>query len=419
MNTLVKYIKKAKNKGFFEIVLSSTIVKALMFLSAMFLPRFLSVSDYALLTYTETIIQYFLLISGLGLSSVILKYCSPQDVLIEEKRGYFSYTTVLGTGFNFVVALCFVVASLIVTYKIDGANQLVISMVGIPILSYLFQNLQYLLRADFENKKYAYLTIIYAVLYVLLQIINAINWGVYGVVIARYIAYFVCIIYGFYLNKNVFAAKEKKVEKTEKKEMLVFSLVLLCGSFFSTALLNNELLFVGNSFSDVYFANFKVSTYALQICVFFVESITIFILPYFSKHVDDKKWIWSNFKKVFFLNAMLMVCVTSLMWIFTKPFILLVWGEKYLGAVPIMHRLLLASIAQTVFRAIPGNVLAYVGGEKHTLVINICACIIQFAFNGIAFKTIGEVAAGYGLFASYLFSGILMTIMIRRLCKRS
>ena len=123
MNTLVKYIKKAKNKGFFEIVLSSTIVKALMFLSAMFLPRFLSVSDYALLTYTETIIQYFLLISGLGLSSVILKYCSPQDVLIEEKRGYFSYTTVLGTGFNFVVALCFVVASLIVTYKIDGANQ--------------------------------------------------------------------------------------------------------------------------------------------------------------------------------------------------------------------------------------------------------------------------------------------------------
>ena len=59
INLVIKSLRaKLKGKGFFEILISSTLVKVIMFLSAMFLPRFLSVSDYGILTYAETILNY-------------------------------------------------------------------------------------------------------------------------------------------------------------------------------------------------------------------------------------------------------------------------------------------------------------------------------------------------------------------------
>ena len=79
-------LKKVKQRGFFEIVFSSAIVKVLMFLSAMFLPRFLPVDDYGRLTYAETILNYFMIFSGLGLTAATMKYCAIAKEISERKK---------------------------------------------------------------------------------------------------------------------------------------------------------------------------------------------------------------------------------------------------------------------------------------------------------------------------------------------
>ena len=413
---IIKILKMIKDKGFFEVVLSTTMVKALMFLSAMFLPRFLNIGDYAKLTYAETLINYFLLISGMGMSSALLKYCSEKNVSEERKKGYYISTTVIGTCFNVLISIIFILIIQNINLKIKGTNTIAILMLGIPFVSYIFQNIQYFLRALFKNKAYANLTLFYTILYVGLQILLAIKIGINGVIIARYFAYVFCIFCGLLCIKKYLKIKTEWPKTGEYREIIVFSATLLGGSFFSTALINNEVFLIGSFFNETYLANYKVASYVLQICVFFVEAIMIFAIPYFSRHAKEKKWIWKNFKKIFILNLVLMTGVVVFLSVISKYLVLFIFGEKYLNSIKIIYILLLAAYAQTVLRAIPGNILAFVGGEKYTLGINTVTCLIHIVIDVILFRILGERVAGVGLIIAYTFSGICMIVKLRSLC---
>lgn len=417
MKKILQYYNKIKNKGFIEIVFSTTLTKVMMFLSAIFLPRFLSVDDYGTLTYAETLLNYFMLLSGLGLGQATLKYCSIETDF-ERKQNIFLVTTLIGFIFN--VCVC-VFGEFIITFlpiKIEGASSLLRAMLWVMILSFLFQNIQFYLRSNFDNKKYSILSVIYTLLLVLLQISFAMIGGITGVVFARYFAYIVCIIIGvLFIPKINIKTIQIKLKNNNLFTMLKFSIVILIGNFFSIAVINNETLMIGNIFaSKEILANYKVGSYFLQICIFFVEAIMVFLLPYFAKHGNDRKWIWNNFKIIFVGNMIFMSVVVGMLVLLSKPIIIFLWGSRYIDALPIMRTLLVAAYVQSVFRAIPGNILAYIGGEKYTLIINICTVIVHIIVDLVLFKSKGINSIGIGLIVAYLFSGVLMTFQIRSMC---
>ena len=320
--------------------------------------------------------------------------------------------------FNLVLATVGFVSLKFICFKIDGTEQLLKFMLAIPIASFIFQNIQLYLRADFENKKYAIITLIYTLCFVGFQIGAAIIYGVEGVIFARYFAYGICIIILLIFIRDLFLVRINNTKVIGIKEMVEFSLGVLVANFFSTAMLNNETLLVGNYFSQpVLLANYKVASYALQICNFFSESLVIFLTPYFAKYSNNRKWLWKKTRSVLLLNGIMMSVIILGLFIWAKYVVLMFWGSKYMSAVPIMRVLLIAALFQTVIRAIPGNMLPYIGGLAYNVKINIITCCFHFLFTCIVFKYFGEKFIGVGIVAAYFVSGVYGFIHARRLCK--
>ena len=114
-----------------------------------------------------------------------------------------------------------------------------------------------------------------------------------------------------------------------------------------------------------------------------------------------------------------MTLVVIIMFFASKYIVLFVWGERYSGAIRIMRILLGAAYVQAVFRAIPGNILAFIGGEKFTLIINVITCFLHVAIDVLLFNLFDAEMAGVALILAYGFSGVCMTIKIRRLCRHA
>jgi O-antigen/teichoic acid export membrane protein len=416
MKKILEKIYELKNKGFFSIVISSTIVKAIMFLSAMFLPRFLSKNSYGTLSYSETIISYLLLISGFGLSNATLKYGSLTDDKKYRNRIFFS-TNVIGTIFNIIFAVIAFGIIFISPSVISEAKVITITLLGIPFITFLFQNSQMLFRSEFENNKYSILSIIYTLLYVGLQIAGAIVKDITGVVVGRYIALTASFIIAILMIKDTNGFTCRMVENTQILQMLKYSIAVLIGNFFSTAILNNEVLILGNVFKNTsIIADYRVSSYALQICNFLADSIMIYEIPFFARNERDKKWIWSKYKKIVFANGIIVGLIVIILFTFSKEFISIIWGSAYINAVPVMKRLLIAAFFTTTLRVVAGNVLSVIGKEKFTLMINAISCVSHFGIDICVYKTLGERGIGYGLTLVYLCSGLAMMIELYRYC---
>ena len=67
--------KKFKTTGFFSIVGAGTLNKIISFVTGIILVRILSKADYGAYSYALNIINFFVLLNGLGTSSCIVQLC--------------------------------------------------------------------------------------------------------------------------------------------------------------------------------------------------------------------------------------------------------------------------------------------------------------------------------------------------------
>lgn len=423
MSTVIHKIKALKksllSKGFFHIIISSSLVKIVSFISAMFLPRFLSKGDYGLLTYVDNIRSYILLINAIGISNSTLKYCA-RDEDDQNKKGYFIASLIIGIVFDLMLIIASIIGFITIPFPFAGAKILLISTSFLPLFAFLFEDMQLLLRACLENKKYSILSFTYSTIMVILQISMAFLWQLNGVVIARYISLIISSFLAWVFIKNIKIIKSKLImpDRNQIFQMIKFGIVMLMANATSLVMQLNETFIIGQILKDeTALADYRVASYILTISLFLLQSVVIFIFPYFVKHADDKLWIWSKFKKIFILNAIIMIPIHIVLFVFSKLFIVIIFGVNYINAVPLMQMLLIASLGQAIFRGLTGNVLAAIGEEKYNLKINIFFTILHTIIDIVAIKFFGLNGAAVALTAVYFISGFVMIYHLKKVCK--
>ena len=182
---LKENISRLAESGFLHIIVSSTLAKAVSFVSAMFLPKIITDKvEYGLLSYVDNIRSYILLINGLGIMHAIMRFCTKES---DEARKWGRFKSIVKTGlvFDVIIVSISIAAMLIIPERFDGErNYLLISSL-IPIFFFLFESVQLYLRACFKNQQFSYLSFIYTFLMVVLQIGSAYFAGVTGVLYSR------------------------------------------------------------------------------------------------------------------------------------------------------------------------------------------------------------------------------------------
>lgn len=420
LKKIPELIASLKSRGFFHILVSSTLVKVVSFISVIFLQRFLPKADYGLLSYVDTVRNYILLINGIGISNATIRYCSGNDS-DEKRKTYFLASILVGVAADVVLILASVIAFSYIEFPYEGANSLLILSSVIPLFIFLYEDISFLLRAALENRKYSLLSFAYSILMVILQIVLAVLWNLKGVIVARYIALALSLLIGVYFIKDLSVIKAKTVLPDKKIIAMTirFGVVMMAGNAASIMMTYNENLIIAQVLADKTIqADYAAASYITIAAQLLLQSLTIFIYPYFVRHIDDKQWIWSRFKKIFVLNAAVMIPVHILLFACAKWIILLLSGAKYLDAVPIMHMLLIASLSQTLFRGLAGNILVGIGQENFNLIINIIFTVIHYFLDLWAIQTCGIKGAAIALIIVYTVSGIVMCLRLRKMCKK-
>ncbi len=408
-----------KRRGFFHIIAGSTLAKIAGFVSVFFLPRFLSKADYGLLAYVDNIRNYVMLFNGIGITNATLRYCA-QEGSDEEKKGYFLSSLKVGIIADICLILFTAAGYLLIDFPFEGSRFQLMLSACLPIFYFLFTDIQLLLRATFQNQRYSVYNFTYSFLLMIFQILFAVLWGVTGVMIGRYLSMGLCVLMGYFLIRDLPMMKVKALMPNweETKGLIRFGIVMLVASATSTVMSYNETLIVGQILKDEeLLAEYRVAANILSISLFLLEALLVFILPYFIQHLNDKKWIWENYKKLFAINGVVMTVFHLGLFIFAKLYLFIFAGPEYMGAVSLVRMFLVASWIQAVFRGISGNILAVTGEEKFNLKINIIFVVVHAVIDITAVKLLGIYGAAIALIVVYLLSGLIMNIHLRNICK--
>ena len=108
----IRYIQVIKNllkDGFAHVFVGTFFNKAVAMISSVVVARIVDKTDYAYLTYSETLYGYLTLFLGLGMSTALLKVCSGKETTSEDKA-YLAFALKYGVVFEILITTLFCVS---------------------------------------------------------------------------------------------------------------------------------------------------------------------------------------------------------------------------------------------------------------------------------------------------------------------
>lgn len=417
---IYSFIRKLVNKGAIHVLFGSFATKFVTFFGSIFLVRLLSKSEYGILSYYENFLGYFTVFAGLGLAAGIQRYLILADSK-EQKRSCLNYALRKGNIWNFIL----VVACLVICFLYHHPDQ----FKGFPIVSislslcipFIFMcNLGLLsLRALFDYRRYAYMAVSFASLLVISRVLGAYLGGLSGTVVFRVIAEIVCaaISISIVFIIHFRGIKERSLPPKFEREFSNYSIQLMLTNGLWTIFMLNDLFLLGQlTGNDLIVADYKVAYVIPANLSIITSSICIFVAPYFTKHdkEGDVEWMKSKLKESLYVTMLVIGFIMLLCFLFGEQIVQLIFGHKYLSAVPIMNVLLLASFFNSGIRATLANFLSAVGEQKINLVIAAIGMFLQIVLDLLLIPKLGAIGVGLSSLSVYLLMSVSLVLAVRK-----
>lgn len=424
---IINYLKHISNdiiyvakNGMFHILSGNILIKTIQFISSIILIRMVDKTIYAHYLYADNIYSYIDLLSGLGIYTALIKYCSinkdPQKDI-----AYLSFAAKFGSVFQILssILLCIIV---VVFFRIpfSGARVFLWVLVMYPFFNFGVILLQSYRRAHLDYKAYSLIGLINAILVFSANIIFVYLFDVMGSVIARYLSVIITLVYAVVITKKRIPKGNipVKLSMNEKKEFLALGISLMISTFCSSVMPINETFLVNNIIKDeIISSNFRVAGLIPQQLMLLTGAITVYYFPIFSS-MKDYKLILKKSIKVGLLTGVIII-VFALFGILSSPLMIrLVYGNQYIDAIKMSYFLWIMRALNAGFRMIPINILPAIGEHKFIANLAIASSVIHLIVDYYFIKTIGIMGIAYATIFIYLLTGIIAWIYLFYVCKK-
>ena len=386
--------------GFFSIVTSTLLNKVLVFMSGMVLVRVLSKNAYGAYSYAINIINYFILLNGLGTSSCVVQYCVEQNEAEKSEKVYRLLCS-MGCLWDFLLTAAIVLTALFVKLPIEGSAQLLLILAPYPLLSLVVDYQQQRLRSQFRNSEYSWSTNINTVLVVASSIVGAILASSSGLVVGRSIAMLASGIAVLLLFRVSVHLEWIHTEKTLLFDILKMSLTVCLTNAVSQLLILLGTTLVGSILGE----GEAVATYStatsIPFALSFIPSMLVtYSAPYFVKNAHDRHWVLRSWS--IGTIGLAAICLTiAIVSIAASGWLIpLLFGAQYGDAVPVFNLMMIAFALGAPLRTFSGNILAThrkYGFNLLSGLISLAVCYIGTMFLvpslGIEGAAIGYLAA--------------------------
>lgn len=416
INNIFNKLKKLVFSGLSYIIFGNFLSKGVALLSSILIARFVDKSEYAYLSYADNLYQYIALFTGLGLASALLVVCTP-DVSLGKQHNYLRKALKYGGIFEVLTALILCIAVQFISIPFSNARKYMWLLVLYPLFTYLFNALQAYIRVKRNNKLYAGLgamqtLIVCGFSILLVWFLNAI-----GVVVARYIAVLVVLLFAVgYILKVDGKVKLEPLEKIENKKFISTGLALMFANLFSGMMPINEAFIVNNLIKDeVITANFKVAGIIPSLLPIITSSVMVYYFPIIAAMKDGKQ-IKKKVYNIALINAAIVITVTVVGMLLTPFGIGLVYGQKYADAAGISYSLWIMRCVNAAVRMVPLNVLAAVGQSKFNAYVSVATCLIHAVLDWLFISMWQVNGIAYATIIVYIISAIVMWVHFVKTC---
>ena len=412
-------IKGSYKGGLFHIFGSSVIVNVCHLLSSVLVVRFLPKLQYGNYVSANNLYSYLTVFIGMGFANAIIQYCSEQ-ISLEKKNSVYRFTFANGFIFNFVLTVIMVVASLIKAHSGNAETaKYLLLMCGYPFTSYVLTFFQSVLRIKLKNKSYATVNMISTVTQLVGNISFTYFFGVEGFIVSCYIAQIIsACAAGVFLKKENFFIEVKsyneKISQSYKFEIARYAFVTALTNFSSNVLVLLDVTCLDLIFSDsVVLADYHVAAVIPNACLFIPSGLIIY---YYPQMVAARSAGWQEFKEYTKKLAKIFIgvsfVVTVIGFAFAPLAIKIVYGEKYMSAVPIMRVLMLNFFATASLRKLLGNIIAVLKRVEINLINSILSGIINIVLNIVLIKWIGVIGAAISTLTVTVFITLLEIVFL-------
>lgn len=406
---MIEKVKNLLDKGFFHIFGSNVINKIIQFASSIFIVRLISKEEFGLYSYAQNILSIFLLLNGLGVTTGMLQFGSETEDL-NRRNSFFSYGFKIGMSFNIMISLFIVLYSKFLPLKIEAARPLLLLMFLLPTITFVYETIQVYFRASIENKKFSFLSTLNTFLIFVFSVVGALLFNILGIIIFRYIAYFITIILGYQLlGKDIkIFLKGDSLDKEEKGKFLKFSIVSSFNNAIAQLLYTIDIFLIGLIIVDeTVIAAYKTATLIPFALNFIPMSIMVFIYPYFAKNNTNKGWIKSNYIRLTKYLLALNILISTFLIVFAPLIIKLVFGSQYLDSVVSFRILSFGYLVASSFRIPIGNILGMMKKIKFGFYLSIITGISNIILDVVLIKSYGSVGAAIATVSVYIFTSII------------
>ena len=407
LKKLWKKIKNLGNEGFFHILVGNVLVKMVAFVSSIVVVRLVSKQDYAYLGYADNLYQYINLFSGLGLSTAILKFCSPNESKGVNKF-YYDLAMKVGVLFQLGISLLMVIGVYIADIPFPNARGIVLVLFLYPAMTQIVTTMQNFIRSQLNNKLFARIGVIQTIILFISSVILASLLGIFGVAISRYISLIAVIAIAYrFINENL--PSDTLAIKPEKDELAFFwklSISMMLANMFSMIMPINEMFLINNHIKDeIISANYKVAVLIPSQIVFITSSVVVYLFPkiaQMSKMLRNVIKVTINTELVL-LGIIVLVCGVG--YVLCPFLIITVYGDRYADAIELSKVYWLVYGINAGFRMLPMNVIPAIGSTIFNSAVSVFSCIAHSIILNYLLGKYGIWGAPYALIIVYVISG--------------
>lgn len=408
-------ITKLYETGFFHIFLTNILNKILIFCNGIFVVKVLSKESFGIYSYSQNLLSFFLLFSGLGLNNGLLQFGSKADN--ENKRlEIFGYILKNGILINIGINILIIFYCVFGNFKIEEGRNILLYMSGFSIFSIIIDLFLCLYRTKLKNKEMSILSFTNTFSTVLFMILGGKFYGLVGVILGKYTGFIITLIL---LVKNT---NFKDLKKILKKANISIKLKKEIFKYSMTALVNNSIIsfihmidvfsigyLIGNKLSIASYKTANIIPFGLE---FIPAAIMIYIYPYFVKNNENISWIKENYAKTlkFLMGLNFIIVVLNLC--FGDFIITTIFGNEYLDSVKIFKILCIGYFFTGTFRVLGANILFALQKPKFNVYSSLIASISNIVLNIVLIKKYGSIGAAYATLGVFIIWSILVNYFI-------
>lgn len=400
-----------KNKGqyvFFSLLIS----KICAFLSSVFIIKWLPPSDFGTMSIVAAVFALFASGSGLGSHQSVLRFGSLAAEKFSKEQ-LSAYLFRKGLVYQIFLSVIFLVTSIFYIQKYDGILMIFVFF-AVRFLGFYFLNfLQSDLRIHFQNREFARLNNVFSIGSLILTLVLAYFFQLYGYLLAVAISPFVSL---FWLKKKHF----KKLlfpPVFKSKEIWNYAFHASGAALLSDALFSADILLLGFMLNENAVANYRVAIFIPSNVTFLALTFMQSDFPVLAKNYRHRTFLKKYIAGYYRLFIPVCIVIFSVSIFFSTEILKLVFSEEYIEAKWYFVMLMFTFLMNILFRNLYGNLLSAMGKMSLNTYVSLLSLVVLLILALLLVPEYHVLGMAVAVSATLLISGFLLAYFFYKYLK--